>query len=151
MGIQTTQQPTLLLYIREVDMLDNYAATRFWDGGVDCLTLEHGYQAAKFADPDIRDRILSADSPWEAKEIAHAHKHLQLWGWGEHTKLETMRRLKRAKLNAHPVIAKVLLDHCGHIIIDNSPHPFWGVGPDGKGLNWDGKLWMEIQEELCRS
>jgi predicted NAD-dependent protein-ADP-ribosyltransferase YbiA (DUF1768 family) len=34
-------------------------------------------------------------------------------------------------------------------LIEDSPgEPFWGTGPDGAGLNWAGKVVMEVRDAL---
>ena len=42
--------------------------------------------------------------------------------------------------------------HPSPIEIDNElwPEPFWGIGPDGRGLNWAGRVLMEVRELLRR-
>jgi predicted NAD-dependent protein-ADP-ribosyltransferase YbiA (DUF1768 family) len=34
-------------------------------------------------------------------------------------------------------------------LVEDSPtEPFWGIGPDGQGANWAGKVLMEVREKL---
>jgi predicted NAD-dependent protein-ADP-ribosyltransferase YbiA (DUF1768 family) len=36
-------------------------------------------------------------------------------------------------------------------LVEDSPfEPFWGIGPDGRGLNWAGRVLMEVRELLRR-
>ena len=34
------------------------------------------------------------------------------------------------------------------LIEDSLSEPFWGIGPDGSGPNWAGRVLMEIRAEL---
>lgn len=146
MGIDRVSTKKLRYYIPEHAVLDNFAALSF-DG---YQTLEHGYQASKFTIEQIRNRILAAASPWEAKSIAHGFREHVRVDWGVTTKLEVMRELKRAKLRRHDIVRAVLEKSRSKELIEEAPDPFWGIG-DGTGENWDGKLWMEIREEMFAS
>lgn len=143
MGIEKPNIKKLRYYIPEAAALDNFAALSF-DG---YLTLEHGYQASKFTIEQIRTHVLAAASPWEAKMVAHGFREHMRADWGVATKLEVMRELKRAKLRRHDIVRAVLEKSKSRVLIERSPHPFWGIG-DGTGENWDGKIWMEIREEM---
>jgi ribA/ribD-fused uncharacterized protein len=66
-------------------------------------------------------------------------------------KLEIMRRADRAKYEQNPELAAMLLATGDAELIEDSPsEPFWGIGPDGNGSNWAGRVLMEIRESLCR-
>ena len=37
-------------------------------------------------------------------------------------------------------------------LVEDSPgEPFWGIGPDGAGLNWAGRVLMEVRTQLRRN
>jgi ribA/ribD-fused uncharacterized protein len=70
--------------------------------------------------------------------------------WGE-VKLEIMRRADRAKFEQNPELAQLLLDTGqAELVEDSLSEPFWGIGPDGSGSNWAGRVLMEIREEMKR-
>jgi len=60
-----------------------------------------------------------------------------------------MRRTDFAKYTQHPRLA-VLLSDTGkaELIEDSVAEPFWGIGPDGNGLNWAGRALMEVRDSL---
>jgi ribA/ribD-fused uncharacterized protein len=64
-------------------------------------------------------------------------------------KLEIMRRADAAKFTQHPDLAAQLLATGDAELVEDSPfEPFWGVGPDGQGLNWAGRVIMEVRASL---
>jgi len=128
-------------------------------------TVEHFYQAQRSDDPAYRQAIREATTPGRAKRCAarpdlpaKASKHS--WfrlhhafpraDWHE-VKLDIMRRADRAKYTQHPELAVLLLATGDAELIEDSPsEPFWGIGPDGLGQNWAGRVLMEIREEIRR-
>jgi predicted NAD-dependent protein-ADP-ribosyltransferase YbiA (DUF1768 family) len=51
----------------------------------------------------------------------------------------------------HPELAQLLLDTGqAELVEDSLSEPFWGIGPDGSGSNWAGRVLMEIREEMKR-
>ena len=64
-------------------------------------------------------------------------------------KLAIMRRADRAKYDQNPDLRACLLATGGAARIEDSPRePFWGIGPDGQGANWAGRVLMEIRQDL---
>jgi N-glycosidase YbiA len=129
-------------------------------------TVEHYYQAQKSGHPDYRAAIRAAVSPGIAKRLA-AHPSAprrisqQSWfrkngalprsDWHE-VKLDIMRRADRAKFAQNPDLAARLLATADANLIEDSPtEPFWGIGPDGQGHNWAGRVLMDIREEMRRT
>jgi N-glycosidase YbiA len=111
-------------------------------------TVEHAYQAAKFESKVIQTLIWHAPSPYEAKRIAEKHKSKRREDWHE-VKLTVMEELLRAKLAQHEYVRECLLETGTDEIIENSPtDSYWGWGPDKKGANWMGKIWMKLRAEL---
>lgn len=116
--------------------------------GVDWMTSEHAYMAAKFDDLCITDAIRCARSGYEAKKLAQTHAEHIVADWGE-KKLAIMEEIVHAKLSQHPYIQKKLLETGDREIIEDSPtDSFWGRGPDWKGENHLGKIWMKLREEM---
>jgi ribA/ribD-fused uncharacterized protein len=128
-------------------------------------TVEHYYQAQKSSDPLYRQAIREANTPGRAKRLAappdaprkvsgqswfRRSKTLPRPDWGE-VKLEIMRRADRAKFEQNPELAQLLLDTGqAELVEDSLSEPFWGIGPDGSGSNWAGRVLMEIREEMKR-
>ena len=126
-------------------------------------TVEHYYQAQKSQDPAYRQAIRNALSPGMAKRLAappHAPRRVsgQSWfrkngdvprlDWHE-VKLGIMRGADLAKFTQHGELGEMLLATGDAELIEDSPaEPYWGTGSDGKGLNWAGRVLMEVREQL---
>ena len=126
-------------------------------------TVEHFYQSQKSFDPEYRAAIRAAAAPGAAKQLATAARAdgtnaATSWfartgrtprpDWAE-IKLDLMRRADSAKFTQNPVLAARLIETGEAELIEDSPYDaFWGTGPNGDGLNWAGRILMEIREAL---
>ncbi|MFO1087286.1 MAG: NADAR family protein [Reyranellaceae bacterium] len=126
-------------------------------------TVEHYYQAQKSPDPAYRAAIREPIHPGRAKSLAaqpmaprrisrhswfKAHDRLPRQDWHD-VKLDIMRRADRAKYEQNPDLCALLLDTGNAELIEDSPtEPFWGIGPDGTGPNWAGRVVMEVRESF---
>ena len=138
----------ILFYEGQWYMFSNFSSFKVRWRGVDWMTSEHAYQAAKFKDASIVEKIKNARSAHGAKKIARAHSDKKLENWRE-IKLGIMEKIVRAKLEQHSYIRRKLLETGDMEIIENSPEDsFWGRGPDWKGENHMGKIWMKLRAEL---
>jgi N-glycosidase YbiA len=69
--------------------------------------------------------------------------------WFE-VKLDIMRRADGAKFTQHPELAAALLATEDAELIEDSPFdPYWGVGRDEQGLNWAGRVLMDVRQKLA--
>lgn len=67
----------------------------------------------------------------------------------EELKIEAMRTVLRLKFFLHQDCQKVLLATLPRPLVEKSPRDaFWGVGPNGNGLNMLGKLLEQVREEI---
>jgi N-glycosidase YbiA len=143
--------------------------SHFWPApiaidGQEWPTVEHYYQAQKSADAGYRDAIRQAATPGMAKRLAaqpHAPRRISKHSWflanqavpredWLEVKLDIMRRADGAKFTQHPELAAALLATADSELIEDSPsEPYWGVGRDGQGLNWAGRVLMEIRQKLA--
>ena len=126
-------------------------------------TVEHYYQAQKSADPQYKAAIRAAAHPGLAKRLAASpsaprrisqnswfrkHGELPRSDWYD-VKLDIMRRGDHAKFTQNADLAVLLLATADAELIEDSPaDAFWGVGPDGVGLNWAGRVLMEVRARL---
>lgn len=126
-------------------------------------TVEHYYQAQKSSNPAYRQAIREAPSPGRAKRLGAAPEApqrgaRQSWfrrngaaprpDWHE-AKLGVMRRAVRAKFAQHPDLAALLLATGAAELVEDAPSDsFWGVGPNGQGTNWLGRILMEVRAQL---
>ena len=126
-------------------------------------TVEHYYQAQKSPGPAYRQAIRAATTPGRAKRLAaqpHAPRRISAKSWfrkngalprpdWHEVKLGIMRRADRAKFGQHAILAEMLLATGNAELVEDSPsEPYWGIGPDGQGANWAGRVIMEVREEL---
>ncbi|HEV7424267.1 MAG TPA: NADAR family protein [Candidatus Paceibacterota bacterium] len=111
-------------------------------------TSEHAYQYQKFESNVIKKEILNARSAYEAKIISQKYKDDIKPDWDSH-KLKVMEDILRKKLLQNPHIKKKLLETGDRELVENSKDDnFWGRGPDFKGYNHCGKIWMKLRSEI---
>ncbi len=138
----------ILFYEGQWYFLSNFSSFMVRWRGVDWITSEHAYQAAKFDDPIIIEEIKNARSAYDAKVIARAYDHKKIPNWYE-VRLGIMEEIVRVKLEQHSYIHRKLLETGDREIIEDSPtDSFWGRGPDWKGENHLGKIWLNLRNEL---
>jgi ribA/ribD-fused uncharacterized protein len=126
-------------------------------------TVEHYYQTQKSDNFAYREAIRAAVTPGQAKRLsaapdARGWAGKQSWfrvngkqpraDWPE-AKLDIMRKADGAKFSQNLDLAALLLATGDAELIEDSPSdPFWGVGRDGSGANWAGRVLMEIRARL---
>lgn len=140
--------PPILFYEGTGYVYSNFSSFKVRWRDVDWMTSEHAYQAAKFDDRKIIDQIKEAPSAHDAMKIAHCYRDKQVHNSPE-MKISIMEEVVRAKSAQHPYIQKKLLESGDREIVENSPtDSFWGRGPDWKGQNWLGRIWMNLRAEM---
>jgi N-glycosidase YbiA len=132
-------------------------------------TVEHYFQCHKSLDSDYRRAIREASTPAEAKRLAnfwtrpgtppariltkswfHRNNATPRADWLE-VKRDVMRRADLAKFLQNPDLCESLRSTEDAELIEDSPfEPFWGIGPDGTGQNWVGRIVMEVRDTLLR-
>ncbi|XP_057476743.1 riboflavin biosynthesis protein PYRR, chloroplastic [Actinidia eriantha] len=136
-------------------------AIRMSDEGGNYLTwpsVEHYYQAHKFVgvnDPAARncvEDIRSAKSPEEAarmgRKMERQRPDLVRSHW-ESVKIDVMYRALKCKFSIYPHLNSMLLSTTGSVLVEASPHDlFWGGGREGEGLNYLGRLLMQLRSEF---
>ncbi len=137
-----------LFYEGPFYMFSNFSSFAVLWRGVVWMTSEHAYQAAKFEGTQLWDQIAGALSAHEAFKLARKHDGTKVPNWNE-IKLGVMEEIIRAKLEQHSYIQRKLLETDDLLIIEDSPvDSFWGRGPNWRGDNHLGKIWMKLREEL---
>ncbi|MFO0811346.1 MAG: NADAR family protein [Gemmataceae bacterium] len=127
-------------------------------------TVEHYYQAQKSADPEYRRAVRAAGTPGHAKRLGAApggsrRRAGQSWfrrngqepraDW-DAAKLDVMRIAVRAKFAQNPGLAAALrATGTAELVEDSATDAFWGVGADGAGQNWLGRVLMDVRRELA--
>lgn len=136
---------------------------------IDCerwATVEHFYQGQKSFDENYRNAIRTAVSPAMAKKLAAqptAPRKISKDSWfKEHqvepradwyeVKLDIMRRADWAKYSQHSQLLRLLIaTGDAELIEDSESEPFWGIGADGLGTSWAGRVLMEVRQKLIDS
>ena len=110
-------------------------------------SVEHYFQAMKFSDEGYREKIRTASSPKQAKDLGQTRKIAIASDW-DVQRLAVMQYALRRKFE-HPKLRDLLLGTKKCALIENSPFDkYWGIGKDGKGDNMLGRLLMELRVEL---
>ncbi|CAK9164487.1 unnamed protein product [Ilex paraguariensis] len=135
-----------------IQMLDENGDYFTW------LSVEHYYQAHKFVGVNdavaincVED-IKSSKSPEEASRIGRKMQRqrpdLVTPDW-ESIKTDVMYRALKCKFSIYPHLNSMLLSTTGCVLVEASPHDlFWGGGRDGEGLNYLGRLLMQLRSEF---
>lgn len=149
----------VLFYENEFYVLSNFSAFRLEWKGFDFDTSEAAYHWEKFAhmnevgipgghECDVCYAIRRARSAHDAFKIAAANKDMRAKDWPE-VRLTVMRDILRHKAAQHDYVRRKLLDTGERMLIEDSwRDEFWGWGPNRDGLNWMGKLWMQVRNEI---
>jgi ribA/ribD-fused uncharacterized protein len=113
-------------------------------------SVEHYYQAQKFVDPELQQKIRKAEKPAIAKSLAGKYKAAIRPDWDE-VKEAAMERAVRRKFELYPDLRALLLATGKEDLAEAAPTDYyWGVGRDGSGLNKLGVLLMRLRAELRR-
>lgn len=110
-------------------------------------TVEHAYQASKTTDESARDLIRKAKTPGEAKKLGRALPLRPDW---DDVRVDLMRGFIKEKFES-PFLAHALLGTGGaELVYGNTWNDrFWGICR-GTGLNWLGRILMEVRDSLRR-
>ena len=127
--------------------LSNFYPTKITIDGKEYPSTEHYYQAMKFTDPELREKIQTASSPGKAKKMARSNQPREDW---HDISLEVMKRALRVKFN-NPKLRQKLLATGDSILQEGNTwgDEFWGVNLNtGEGKNHLGKLLMRLRQEF---
>lgn len=126
--------------------LSNASRHQVYIDGMSWQTAEHYFQTAKFKDAKLRYAIIRAETPDEARRIAHQHRRDQRPDWHK-IKVGVMRNALSAKARQNADVRAVLLITAPARLKQHAKTgDFWG----GK-KNMLGKLWMQERDRLGES
>ncbi len=130
--------------------------------GTRYATTEHYMMAAKahlFDDEPIRQRILSAPTPAEAKKLGRKIRGFDDTAWQAH-RSDIVVRGNLAKFRSHPPMQQFLLQTGDKVLVEASPvDAIWGIGlaedhvnanrpSQWPGLNLLGFALMTVRQHL---
>lgn len=128
--------------------LSNFAPLPIEIEGVSWPSTEHYYQAQRFADPELREKIRAAKKPVIAKKLAQTHRNKARADWAA-VKDAVMERAVRCKFEQHAGLRELLLSTGDEDLAEAVLNDYyWGTGADGTGQNRLGLLLMRLRAEL---
>ena len=117
-------------------------------GGKTWPTSEHYFQAQKFKDPALREKIRRASTPSIAAHFGRDRKNPLRVDW-ESVKVAIMTEVVRAKFMQHADVRATLLSTGDAQLIEHTENDsYWADGGDGRGKNMLGVVLMRVREEL---
>jgi hypothetical protein len=127
--------------------LSNMYPCQIAGGGKVWGSVEHLYQAQKFTDPTVREKIRLLANPMAAAYEGRSPANTMRPDW-EVVKETKMLACLRLKYEQHPAIKAVLLSTGDRHIAELSyKDSYWGTRPDMLGQNRLGFLHMHLREE----
>lgn len=111
-------------------------------------TTEHYFQAQKFLDVAMQEKIRNAPDPKTAANLGRS-RTLPLRGDWEVIKDAVMRKAVLKKFQTHAELRAMLLATGDEDLVENAPGDYyWGCGADGSGKNMLGKILQEVRQQL---
>lgn len=111
-------------------------------------TSEHYFQAMKFDDSKVKEKIRKTKSPAVAAKLGRDRKTPIRRNW-DGMRVNVMRDALRAKFTQHGELTQLLLATGEAKLVEHTENDaYWGDGGDGSGSNMLGRLLMELRSEL---
>lgn len=130
------------------EWLSNFADCRFTLDGVRWRSVEHYYQAQKYAGTPVAAEIRRAESADRARKLGQNRSLTPRADW-DAVKLKVMRCAVEAKFTQDRDLGERLVGTGGEELIhESNTDTFWGRTRDGLGDNWLGVLLMQIRAGL---
>lgn len=146
----STDGSVAAFYERTFFVFSNFSSFQVEWKGVLWPTSEHAYQAARYMGirDDLAEKVRNMRSAHEAYDFMRNNRGSERPNWFNE-KRDIMKDIVRCKLEQHAYIQKKLIETGDAQIVEDSPvDSYWGWGPDKRGRNELGTIWMELREEL---
>jgi hypothetical protein len=132
----------------EYGWLSNFSEHGFTLDGVRWASVEHFYQAQKYAGTEAAERIRRTDSPAKARKTGQDRSLRPRADW-DAVKVDVMRQAVQAKFAQNRQARELLLATADEELIHESKSDaFWGKSRDGIGDNRLGASIMEVRQAL---
>lgn len=134
----------------ELGYLANYSNHGFTIDGVYYKTVEHYYQAMKFDNDEIRNKIIKAETPKEASNIGRDRNNKRIDNFKD-IKNEVMFNGILEKFRQNRDIAYKLVETRNRDIAEATiDEYYWGIGKNKSGENNIGKILVKVRERIKR-
>jgi ribA/ribD-fused uncharacterized protein len=111
-------------------------------------SVEHYFHGMKFLAPELRELLLGAAHPADARKLAKRHRRRMRSDWKQ-IEDTVMTRGVYVKCRTHEDVAAALLTTGDKRILETSQYDYhWGCGRDGRGNNAYGKILMAVRDKL---
>lgn len=111
-------------------------------------SVEHYFQANKFDDVQMQEKIRLSPHPKKARKMGRNRFKKIRSDWKK-VKTTVMTRAVYTKCRTHPEIAEQLLNTGDAKLVENSQYDyFWGCGRDRRGDNQYGVVLMRVRAKL---
>jgi len=132
----------------EYGELSNFAAYPIQLAKQRWPTSEHYFQAQKFQDVALRERIRTANTPMIAARLGRDRSSPLRKDW-ESVKVAVMTEAVLAKFSQHDDLRALLLGTGDALLVERTTNDsYWGDGGDGSGKNMLGQVLMRVREQL---
>lgn len=126
----------------------NFSAHRIFLKEKTWRTVEHYFQAQKFAGTEHEEAIRLEPSPMIVARMGRDRKKPLRSDW-ESVKEDIMREALHQKFTQHEDLRELLLSTGDAILVEHTANDrYWADGGDGTGLNRLGMLLMELRAGL---
>jgi len=134
----------------DLGYLANYSNHGFSIDGVYYKTVEHYYQAMKFDNEEIKNRIINAETPKEASNIGRDRNNKRIDNFKD-IKNDIMFNGILEKFRQNRDIAYKLVETRKALIAEATiDEYYWGIGKDKSGQNNIGKILVQVRERIKR-
>jgi ribA/ribD-fused uncharacterized protein len=125
----------------------NFALFSITVDGVKWPTSEHYYQAHKYTDPELMEKVRMAESPMDAATIGRDPNIPKRADWDEYKDI-AMEVAVRAKFNQHEALKNLLKSTGDASLYEHTKNDcYWGDCGDRTGKNKLGLLLMKLRGE----
>jgi ribA/ribD-fused uncharacterized protein len=126
----------------------NFSPHRIFIEGEMWRTVEHYFQASKFEDNTVKEKIKELESPMDAALLGRSREMKIREDW-EEVKEDVMYEAVKFKFFQHLDLKKELFLTQGALIIEHTKNDsYWGDGGDGTGKNRLGAIIMKVRDEI---
>jgi ribA/ribD-fused uncharacterized protein len=147
MGENQTSMKPITFFRGPYRFLSNFYPSKIWYEGMDWITAEHAYQAAKTILSEEKQTFRDLSLPSEAKKFGRKITIREDWN---DVKLRVMSDIVLAKFDQNPELLEMLLATEDALLIEGNywGDTFWGQCPVGTGFNNLGLILMDTRKLL---